>query len=269
MLVLGIVGSPRREEGISAEMVEATLSGAQEAGAETATVYLADYDLTPCRHCGYGCFAEGHCTQDEEASIALREVVEAADALVLASPVYVWQPAGLTALFMEKLRLGSGPWNRPERNGRRALGIAVAGGTGTGVFAALQAIYAWLCVWKFEPEMPLPVARFSRVAAARQATKAGAELAKPAESPLRGVADLMAAYDAISMLRYGRQDEFRWLAGAAAEGLASRGDMQASAAVTTLLAQAERFLGEGHRADAMQAILHAYQQGMRAWMASE
>lgn len=128
MLVLGVVGSPRREAGVSCEMVEATLAGARDAGAETATVYLADYDLTPCRHCGGSCFSEGYCEHDREATLALREVVEASDALVLAAPVYMWQPAGLTALFMEKLRLRSGTWNNPNRNQRAGLGIAVAGG---------------------------------------------------------------------------------------------------------------------------------------------
>lgn len=265
MLVLGIVGSPRRERGISAEMVEATLTGAREAGAETATLHLADYALTPCRHCGYNCFGEGHCRHDEEATTALREVVEASDALVLAAPVYLWQPAGLTALFMEKLRLRCGPWNHPVRNGRAALGIAVAGGTGSGVFAALQSLYAWFCLWKFRPLPPLPVTRFNQRAAVATAAKAGAQLAAPPEAPFRSAGELMAAYDALPLLRYGRMDEFRWLAEAVGQGLTNRGDTQAASAVVTLLAQAERLRSEGNVAGATDVYMRAYYEGAHAW----
>jgi len=265
MLVLGVVGSPRREAGVSFEMVEATLAGAREAGAETATVYLADYDLTPCRHCGGPCFSEGYCEHDREATIALREVVEASDALVLAAPVFMWQPAGLTALFMEKLRLRSGTWNSPARNSRIGLGIAVAGGTGSGVFSALQSIYAWLCLWKFRPLPPMPVIRANQQTALRSAAKAGASLAAGAGEPFRSAGELMAAYDALPQLRYGRVDEYRWLAETMGQALTNRGDSQPANALVNLLAQAERLRGQGDLAGAANVYMRAYHEGMRAW----
>jgi len=264
MLVLGIVGSPRREQGISSEMVEATLAGAREAGAETATIYLADYALTPCRHCGGGCFTKGYCVQDQEATTALREVVEVAEALVLAAPVYMWQPAGLTALFMEKLRLRTGTWNNPTRNPRTGLGIAVAGGTGSGVFTALQSIYAWLCLWKFRPLPPMPVVRANQRVALGAAAKAGAQLAAPADA-FASAGELMAAYDALPQLRYGRVDEYRWLAETVGQALTNRGDSQPAASVVNLLAQAERLREAGEAAGAANVYMRAYHEGMRAW----
>ena len=67
--------------------------------------------------------------------------VYAADAVVLGAPVYVWQVNGLTANFIDKLRLMN-ECQPPCRtfHARPARGIAVAGGTGTGLVAAVQSI---------------------------------------------------------------------------------------------------------------------------------
>ena len=46
MLILGIVGSPRRD-GRTAALVDAALRGAASTGAETRKVYLIDYDIRP------------------------------------------------------------------------------------------------------------------------------------------------------------------------------------------------------------------------------
>ena len=117
MNILGIVGSPRRERGIGHRLVARALEGAQSAGAETELLYLVDEHPQYCIHCGHGCFQEGDCAQEGQATARSRRI-ESADALVLAAPVYVWQVNGLTAAFLDKLRLEPGSWVRGKEHGR-------------------------------------------------------------------------------------------------------------------------------------------------------
>lgn len=265
MNVLGIVGSPRREQGRSHEIVSAILSGAEAAGASTELLYLIDEEPQYCIHCGHDCFGEGDCAQ-EAAATRRSQRVGAADALVLCAPVYCWQPNGLTATLFDKVRLASRPWNRGTPNGRPALGIALAGGTGTGVFPALQSIYAWLCLWKFRPLDPLPLTRFNMDRALAQADELGMALATQDARPFAGTAELMVTYDRLPYMDYGRLDEFRWLAQQILPGLRTRtaaGDVAEE--MSQLLAQAETRAAGGDAVGEMQCVLDAYLNGRRAW----
>ena len=264
MNVLGIVGSPRRERGRSHQVVARVLEGAQAAGAQTELLYLVDEQPAYCIHCGYNCFTEGDCAQEPEATVR-SQVVEGADALVLCAPVYCWQPNGLTVALFDKMRLGTGPWNRASRNGRSALGIALAGGTGTGVFPALQSICAWLCLWKFRPLDPLPVTRFNLPRILEDAAGYGKTLAESTPEPFDGVADLMLTYDSLPYMRFGRIDEFRWLAEQTAAALQSNDARRAQMeTVNRLLAEARACRAAGDRAGEAQRIIEAYQEGARA-----
>ena len=42
MKILGIVGSPRRDKGLTDQMVQKALAGAADAGAQTEVMYLSD-----------------------------------------------------------------------------------------------------------------------------------------------------------------------------------------------------------------------------------
>ena len=68
MKILGIVGSPRRERGLTDALVQSTLNGAREAGAKTEAMYLADRDPKPCVHCGGGCFGSAVCKMEPDAT---------------------------------------------------------------------------------------------------------------------------------------------------------------------------------------------------------
>jgi len=265
MNILGIVGSPRRERGLCYQVVSGALEGARAAGAQTEILYLSDEKPHYCIHCGHPCFDQGDCLQEEEATARSRRV-EAADALVIAAPVYVWQPSGLTAAFFDKVRLTTGAWVRDAQHGRPALGIAVAGGTGTGVFRALQGIYAWLCLWKFRPLEPLPVTRFNLLRALEEARERGRALATSAPQPYESVGDLLLTYDSLPATRFSHVDEFRWLAEQIASGL------EASGAHEPIVAQIARLLDEGRacaargdrRGEADRAV-QAYRVGAGAW----
>ena len=265
MNVLGIVGSPRRERGRSHQVVSAILAGARSAGASTEMLYLIDEEPEYCIACGHDCFGEGDCAQEAGATLRSQRV-DAADALVLCAPVYCWQPNGLTATLLDKVRLSSRPWNRGTANGRPALGIAVAGGTGTGVFSALQPIYAWLCLWKFQPLDPLPVTRFNMDQVLAEAEGLGVELVGRGTQPFPSTAEMLLTYDRLPYMSYGRVDEFCWLAEQALAGLRVRetaGD--AAEEVSRLLEQAKACEAEDDASGAAEAVVQAYQVARAAW----
>ena len=265
MKVLGIIGSPRRERGLSQQIVARVLEGAEATGAETELLYLIDSEPEYCIHCGHGCFDDCICAQEDEATTR-SEIVDAADALVICAPVYCWQANGLTTAFFDKLRQPSGPWNRETPNGRRALGIAVAGGTGSGVFSALQSIYAWLCLWKFRPLDPVPVTRFNLAQVIQDAPRLGGKLANAKPEPFGSIADLMLCYDRLPYMDFGRVDEFRWLAQEVRRGLDARSETRSTAAHMQGLLEAAAALGEAGDTQAeAEWIIQAYQIGAAAW----
>jgi multimeric flavodoxin WrbA len=228
-------------------------------------LYLIDEEPEYCIHCGHACFAEGNCAQEAAATVRSQRV-GTADALVLCAPVYCWQPNGLTATLFDKVRLVSKPWNRGLPNGRPALGIALAGGTGTGVFPALQSIYAWLCLWKFRPLEPLPVTRFNMGQVLAEAENLGVALVGHGVQPFPSTAEMMLAYDRLPYMDYGRIDEFRWLAEQALAGLRVR-DTAGDAAQETagLLEQAAACAVLDDDAGEAAYVLKAYQVAAGAW----
>ena len=261
MRILAIVGSPRRERGLSARV----LGGASAAGAQTETMYLADEQPEPCSGCGHRCFAELDCVQEPEAT-ARSAAIEAADGLLLCSPVYCWQPNGLTAALLDKVRLSTGPWRDAPQHGKPALGIAVAGGTGSGVFPALQSIYAWFCLWKYRPLPPVPVTRFNLDVVLAGAESLGRALVDAEQRPYGNIGELLTTYDALPELRYGRVDEFRWLAHTIVQGFERRG--QADALVASLrktLAEAEALAAAGDAVGAANHYVEAYWAGAMVW----
>lgn len=211
MHILGVVGSPRKEKGLTHKTVAAALNGARQEGASTDILYLRDFDIQYCIHCGYDCFQNRECKQQPDLTSLFREL-ETTDALVLGAPVYIWQVNGLTVSFFDKFRMTSGPWSDKRENSRPALGIAVAGGTGTGVFPALQSIYSWLCVWEFQPLTPLPVTRFNLESALEKAEKQGKKLVSNNYEIFTDTAELITTYDNLPFMNYTHKDEFRWLA---------------------------------------------------------
>jgi hypothetical protein len=168
--------------------------------------------------------------------------------------------------MFDKVRMATGSWRRGTQHGRPALGIAVAGGTGTGVFPALQSIYAWLCIWKFRPLDPLPVTKFNLTSVLEGAEAHGRTLAERPPEPFEDLADQMLTYDAVPYLDYGRIDEFRWLAEQTAAALQASGrDEKRVEEVKRQLDEAADCGNRGDRTGQAQRIVQAYQAGAGAW----
>jgi len=103
MKILGIHGSPRLE-GNSAQLMNAILQQAEEYGAVTTTYHLNKLAIRGCQAC-YSCRQEGkegQCAIKDDMHQILADILSA-DAVVLASPVYMWQMTAQAKLFTDRL----------------------------------------------------------------------------------------------------------------------------------------------------------------------
>jgi hypothetical protein len=89
MKILALNSSPRKERGGTATILNLFLEGAKEAGAEIDLVYVHDLDVKPCLGC-FVCWVKtpGVCVQKDDMEDLLTKRPNA-DALILATPVYV------------------------------------------------------------------------------------------------------------------------------------------------------------------------------------
>ena len=99
--VVVLLGSPRKK-GNSAILAEQIARGAIKAGAKVETVFLQDLNIAPCKSC-YACQKENSkgCSIND----AMQEVYPkllAAEAWVIASPVYWFTMSAQTKLFMDR-----------------------------------------------------------------------------------------------------------------------------------------------------------------------
>jgi len=134
--VVAIVGS-YRSGGATDRAVEAVLEGARVLGAQTQTFHLTEQHIEFCRNCRE-CTQQpgverGPCKQKDDLEAMLKEI-EAADAVVLASPVNYYNVTAIFRRFLERL-LGftywpwgqNGPAMRNKRKPRKAVLVAAAG----------------------------------------------------------------------------------------------------------------------------------------------
>jgi len=101
MKVLAIHGSPRTIRSATRTLAGYVLEGAAEEGAETEMVDLTDLQVTPCTACE-GCTLNGICVYDDDVPGLLARMEEA-DAIVLASPVYIDNITGQMKVFFDRL----------------------------------------------------------------------------------------------------------------------------------------------------------------------
>ena len=104
--VLGVCGSPIKG-GNTEVYLKHSLDAAAESGAKTELVTLAGKDINECKHCNYCVFKQKEgdfCAVKDDMSGIFQKVLEA-DALLVASPTYLGRLSGLTALFLDRLRV--------------------------------------------------------------------------------------------------------------------------------------------------------------------
>ena len=249
MLILGIVGSPR-QDGRTNALVGAALEGAASAGAQTHTVYLADYAIRPFTGSGGSSQALTYCPAE------LSALCEEAAGLVLGAPVYYGDISGLAKDFMDTVRI-------PNENGKPALGTAIAGGSGKGLLSGVQSIYHWFYHRQMRAIDPTPASRFNMEEALRDLRASGALLASlardprpfPGEGREDRWADVLAHYATLPYLDRDPVDEFVLLA---TQLIAKAAGDKAEQAKAELL-QALGLMQAGNRAQAGRHAVRAYE----------
>ncbi|MBN1857292.1 MAG: flavodoxin family protein [Dehalococcoidia bacterium] len=99
MHILGIMGSPRRA-GNTDILLDRALEGAVEAGAETEKLLISQLDVRPCMEL-YHCAVDGTCSIHDDMR-GLYEKLVAADAVILASPIFFYGLASQTKALVDR-----------------------------------------------------------------------------------------------------------------------------------------------------------------------
>ena len=100
MKIVGIVGSPRGTRGNTAALLKIVLTGAESQGADTEMIAIRGLEVKPCKACN-SCHKKGVCPQKDGFN-AIKEKVLAADALVLASPNYIFHVSAQMKAFLDR-----------------------------------------------------------------------------------------------------------------------------------------------------------------------
>jgi len=124
--IVAIMGSPHKGNSLKAtQRIEEKL--ARFGDVEFDYVHLKDADLRPCRGC-FVCFMKGHerCPVKDDKEI-IAQKIEAADGVILVSPVYSMHVSYLFKQFVDRFAC---TFHRPCYWGKYALTVAVAGSVG-------------------------------------------------------------------------------------------------------------------------------------------
>lgn len=187
--IIAVVGS-YRAGGVTEQLTEAVLAAAREHGARTETVRLRDLDMRHCANCRQ-CMQSagprrGRCVIGDDLP-ALLDRLDAADAVVLASPVNIGNVTALTRVFMERCAGAAfWPWGakaprlRPREHLRPAVLVSSSAAPAwmarllTGAAGALKQLAAMLglrpigVVWQGQVNRdPMPISARVRERAGR------------------------------------------------------------------------------------------------------
>ncbi|OGS42855.1 MAG: hypothetical protein A3K76_02045 [Euryarchaeota archaeon RBG_13_57_23] len=186
MKVLGIQGSPCLKGNTSA-LLDATLKGASESGAEVERLDLVKLDISPCMAC-HECDSGKSCRRHKDDMSVIYKRIREVDAIVLASPIYFMGVTAQTKAmidrcqcfwvekYVEKVRFYEGK-RRP-----RGLFVSCAGSPKRVVFepaihvvkaffAAIDYQYSGQVLLSHTDDEALPVRKLSALQEAESAGK--------------------------------------------------------------------------------------------------
>lgn len=127
MKVVGFVGSPR-EGGNTDILVNEVLSGAAEKGADTKVFHLNTLNIKGCQAC-YHCKSHEGCAIQDDMQSLYDEIIQA-DAIVLGTPIYMWQMTGQTKIFLDRFYALINSDLAPKHDGKKEMVFVVAQGAG-------------------------------------------------------------------------------------------------------------------------------------------
>jgi multimeric flavodoxin WrbA len=109
MKITVINGSPKGVHSNTNVMVNAILKGAQEAGADTLNIFLAENEIEHCKGC-HVCWTRGpgQCVISDD-MLKVLSLVGGSDIIIFASPVYFENISGLLKTFMDRMTMIGSP----------------------------------------------------------------------------------------------------------------------------------------------------------------
>jgi len=141
-MIVALYGSPRRR-GNTARLLAAAVAGAREAGAEVREIVLRDLRINPCLEI-YACRRDGICVQKDDFR-QLAETLLAAEATMLASPIFFYAVSAQVKLMMDRCQslwvkkywLEKKPLGRLD-NARPGLFLSVGASRGRQLFVGAE-----------------------------------------------------------------------------------------------------------------------------------
>ena len=143
--ILGICGSPIKG-GNTEVFLRRSLDAAEAGGGvKTELITLAGKEIKDCRHCNW-CLRkqeEGKVCAQQDDMTGIYPAVLKADALLLASPVYIGRLSGYMACFIDRLRAcAHGKFYHARLRNKVGGALAVAWGRNTGLETTLVMLNA-------------------------------------------------------------------------------------------------------------------------------
>lgn len=159
MKIAVINGSPRGRDSITNLMVTSFLRGAEQEGAETVTIFLAEKELKHCKGC-FACWAAtpGACVIKDDDMAEIISKTEGAEILVLATPLKYANISSMLKVFIERMLIFANPYIMTDQAGEtrhpkktteaessfyRAKLVAIANG-GLGQRGHFQVLSHWM-----------------------------------------------------------------------------------------------------------------------------
>ena len=101
MKIIGINGSPRRQNSRTGQLVNKVLESAADKGARIEFFDITKLKIKPCTACDK-CHKTGYCPQKDDFNLTFEKIISA-DGLVLGSPVYIHQVTAQLKNWIDRL----------------------------------------------------------------------------------------------------------------------------------------------------------------------
>jgi len=163
MKVIAIQSSPNLD-GLTSSLAQAVLNGVRNEGGTVELIHLNKLNLKPCIACdnGWGKCRDGGVCVHEDDFQNLTDKIAKCNALVFATPVYWHDLSESAKIFLDRLRRCETGLGFKTFAGKKAIGIASAGGSGRGAIRALYNLEDYLRRLGFDIFDLVPVTRFSK-----------------------------------------------------------------------------------------------------------
>lgn len=150
--VIAINGSPRKK-GNTVTLLQKAMEGAESAGAETEMIHLYDLNYKGCTSC-FSCKRKDSkywckCAMKDDLSPILERVMEC-DAILLGSPIYLYNITGEMQSFIERLIFMNLSYDKSNRSNLEKsinVGCVFAAGMPAERFPRFQPMFEWQKDW--------------------------------------------------------------------------------------------------------------------------